>query len=72
MGTASLIAGQLDMLRQLGFQVEFRGNALILKYPRHLIEAEIMRQVMQVLPAHLMGKVRVQAQGDIVVEVALT
>ena len=59
---------QIDVLKQLGFQVEFRDNKLIMKYPRSLIEAEILRQVLIAIPPQLRGKVKVKALGDIVVE----
>ena len=71
MGAGYITQYQLDALRQMGFQVEWRGNILVLKYPKHLIEAEILRQVSMAIPSELRSRVRVRAEGDIVVEVVL-
>ena len=68
----NMMQQQIQYLQQLGFQVELRGNILLLKYPRHLIEAEILRQVTVAIPPQLRSRVRVRAEGDIVVEVVLT
>jgi len=71
MGAGYITQYQLDALRQMGFQVEWRGNILVLKYPKHLIEAEILRQVSMAVPPEVRSRIRVKAEGDIVVEVVM-
>jgi len=67
----STLSQAVDALRQMGFQVEFRGNTLVLRYPRRLVEAEISRQIKAMLSPQLWSKVRVRCEGDVVVEVEL-
>jgi len=71
MGAGYITQYQLDALRQMGFQVEWRGNILVLKYPKHLIEAEILRQVSMAVPPEVRNRIRVRAEGDIIVEVVM-
>ena len=71
MGAGYITQYQLDALRQMGFQVEWRGNILVLKYPKHLIEAEILRQVSMAVPPEVRSRIRVKAEGDIIVEVVM-
>jgi len=71
MGVGYLTQYQIDALKQMGFQVEWRDNILLLKYPKHLIEAEIFKQISLAIPPEMRNKVRVRAEGDIIVEVML-